>query len=95
MVQDSMPHLASYIYNHPDKERIKGVIGITLLNKGYKPLGFECAFPENKFYTQFKKLSQLFIYVLSSSSISVANIKKHHPVYLMMSKEKLLEKYKD
>jgi hypothetical protein len=94
MVQDSMPHLASYIHNHPSKGRIKGVIGITLINKGYKRLGFECVLPESKLYKQFKKISQLFIYLLSHSTISAENIKKHHLVYLMMSKEKLLEKYK-
>jgi hypothetical protein len=95
MVLDSMPYLASYIYNHPKKEKIKGVIGITLINKGVKGLGFECVLPESKLYTQFKKISQMFIYLLSHSTISVENFKKHHPVYLMMSKEKLMEKYKN
>ena len=95
MVLDSMPQLASYIYNHPSEEKIKGIIGITLINRGYKRLGFECIRPESKLYKQFKKISQLFIYVLSHSTFSVKNIKKHHPVYLMMSKEKLMEKYKN
>lgn len=93
-VMDSMPHLAAFILNHPEEARIKGIIGITLINKGFRPLGFECILPENKLYTWFKKTSQIPIYLLSCSRVSVASIKKHHPVYLMMSKEKLMEHYK-
>ncbi|MCJ7842654.1 hypothetical protein MUB24_17460 [Lederbergia sp. NSJ-179] len=93
-ILESMPLLAAYIVNHPEEAKIKGVIGITLINKGYRPLGFECMTPENKFYTWFKKATQIPIYLLSSSKVSIANIKKHHPVYLMMSKDKLFSLYK-
>jgi hypothetical protein len=93
-VMDSMPLLAEFILNHPEEAKIKGVIGITLINKGFRPLGFECALPENKLYSWFKKTSHIPIYLLSCSRISVAHIKKHHPVYLIMSKEKLMEKYR-
>lgn len=92
-VLQSMPHLTTYILNHPEKAKIKGIIGITLINKGFAPLGFECFLPENKFYLWFKKTTQIPIYLLSCSKLSVRNIKKHQPVYLIMSKEKLLEKY--
>lgn len=91
-VTDSMPLLAAFIHNHPQKNNIKGIIGITLINKGYSPLGFECYHPENRFYSWFKKTLQLPIYLLSSSKVS--DLKKHHTVYLMMSKEKLMKKYK-
>lgn len=94
LVTNSMPQLVTFILNHPEEARIKGIIGITHINKGFSPLGFECVLPENKFYSWFKKLQQLPIYLLSCSKISVVNIKKHHPVYLMMSTEKLLERYK-
>jgi hypothetical protein len=90
----SMPLLANYIYEHPEQANIKGIIGITLINKGFAPLGFECILPENRFYLRFKKATQLPIYLLSCSKISPANVKKHDPVYLMMSKETLLEKYR-
>lgn len=92
-VKESMPFLASFILNHPEKDRIKGVIGITLIRKGFRPLGFECVLPKNKLYCWFKKASQLLIFLLSRSSISDVNIKKIYPVYLMMSKEKLFELY--
>nr|WP_053360520.1 hypothetical protein [Bacillus sp. FJAT-27251] len=93
-VLKSMPFLASFISGHPEHSRIKGVIGITLIDKGFTPLGFDCIHPENRYYLSFKKATQLPIYLLSCSEISMANIRKHHPVYLMMSKEMLLEKYK-
>lgn len=93
-IMDSMPLLTSFILNHPEEARIKGIIGITLINKGFRQLGFECVLPENKVYSWFKKTLQIPIYLLSCSRVSVANIQKHHPVYLMMSKEKLMEKYK-
>ena len=91
-VLESMPFLAEYVINHPEGARIKGIIGITLINKGFGHIGFECVRPNNKFYTWFKKTTQLPIYFLTSSDKS--NLKKHHAVYLMMSKEKLLEKYR-
>lgn len=93
-VLQSMPHLTTFILNHPEEAKIKGIIGITLINKGFAPLGFECVLPENKLYLWFKKTSQIPIYLLSCSRVSVRKIKKIHPVYLIMSKEKLIEKYK-
>jgi hypothetical protein len=93
-VLKSMPLLASFIAVHPDQSQIKGVIGITLINKGFTPLGFDCIQPENKYYLSFKKATQLPIYLLSCSEISLAGIRKHQPVYLMMSKDRLIEKYR-
>ncbi|WP_394138145.1 YkoP family protein [Cytobacillus oceanisediminis] len=93
-VKESMPVLTTFILKHPEEAKIKGIIGITLINKGFSPLGFECILPENKLYCWFKKTFQLPIFLLSCSKISVANVKRHRTVYLMMSKEKLIEKYK-
>jgi len=93
-VMESMPSLTSFILNHPEEARIKGIIGITLINKGFRPLGFDCIVPQNKYYSWFKKMMQLPIYLLSCSHISAKGIRKHHPVYLMMSKERLTERYK-
>lgn len=93
MVLYSMPVLADYIKNHPEEQKIKGIIGITMINKGVRHLGFECFFPENIFYLWLKKVSQLPIFFLSTSTMNVQNFKKHNPVYLMMSKEHLIKKY--
>jgi hypothetical protein len=91
-VKQSMPYLAAYMNSHQNKANIKGVIGITLINKGIKNLGFECFEPENKFYKWFKKLSLFPIYLLSTQSVSY-DLNKHQLVYLMMSKNNLLAKY--
>ncbi|PLR98776.1 YkoP family protein [Bacillus sp. T33-2] len=92
-VVESMPLLADYINTHPEKDRIKGVVGITLLNKGYSKLGFESHEPKNSLYRTMKHLTQIPIYCLSASSFSFERIKKQKPVYLMMSKEKLISTY--
>lgn len=91
-VKESMPYLAKYVYNHQDQTNIKGVIGITLINKGIRNLGFECFEPKNKFYKVFKKISLFPIYLLSTNTASF-DLKKHQLVYLMMSKNNLLSKY--
>ncbi|MDH5163281.1 hypothetical protein P5X88_20310 [Heyndrickxia oleronia] len=86
-VMEPMPFLTTFILNHPEEARIKGIIGITLINKGFLPLGFDCVMPQNKFYSWFKRAMQTPIYLLSSSHVFVEGIKKHQPVYLMMSKD--------
>lgn len=92
-VYNSMPDLAKYIEQHPKKEQIKGIIGITMLNKGVRHLGFECHYPENAFYIFLKKITQLPIYIMSSSHISYHKFKKQKPAYLFMTKEFLTDKY--
>ncbi|MDP4084146.1 MAG: hypothetical protein Q8934_05970 [Bacillota bacterium] len=87
----SMPALAKYLKAHQKENCIKGIIGITMVNKGVKHLGFECFFPSNRFYRWIKKMGQLPISFLSVSSIK--SIRKHNITYLVMSKEKLYQTY--
>ncbi|WML44772.1 hypothetical protein [Neobacillus sp. PS3-40] len=89
-VYHSMTPLAFYMKAHPQERRIKGVIGITTINKGAL-LGFDCFFPTNSFYKWFKKMGQLPISLLSNSTFK--SFKKHKLTYLIMSKEKLYSKY--
>lgn len=93
MVEQSMPLLAKFIENHQKKEDIKGVIGITMLNKGVRKLGFELMYPENRLYIHFKRWTQMPIFVISHSSVSLKKIKNQKPTYLVMSKEQLFKKY--
>lgn len=90
-VLTSMPVLANYLQNHPNEEKIKGIIGITTLNRGVNTLGFECFTPGSKWYRFIKKLGQLPIFFLSSSSMK--NLQKHRLSYLFISKEKLYAEY--
>ncbi|MDN3018689.1 hypothetical protein PH210_21105 [Paenibacillus sp. BSR1-1] len=87
-VLKSMPLLASYLMEHPEEEKIKGIIGITTINKGVISLGFECFSPSSKWYRFFKKLGQLPIMLLSNSSS-----KSNTLTYLFLSKDILYEKY--
>ncbi len=90
-VQQSMPFLAAYVKGHERYGEIKGIIGITLLNKGTKKLGFE-SFPlKSKIYRMFKLTSLLPIYLLSNQNNN--GIFGTDPRYLMMSKEQLIERY--
>ncbi|WP_066061854.1 YkoP family protein [Neobacillus soli] len=91
LVLRSMPALADYLKSHPDEGKVKGIIGITTVNKGAKSLGFECFSPSNRWYCSFKKLGQMPISLLSSSSFT--NFRKNSLTYLFLSKEKLYDKY--
>ncbi|MGE8203476.1 YkoP family protein [Heyndrickxia sp. NPDC080065] len=93
MVEQSMPLLAKFIEDHKRADNIKGVIGITMLNKGVKKLGFEQMYPESGIYTQFKRITQMPIFLLSTTSLSFRRIKNQKPTYLFMSKSQLFEKY--
>ncbi|WP_174733157.1 YkoP family protein [Mesobacillus harenae] len=92
-VLESMPLLADYITSHPKEQNIKGVIGITMINKGVKRLGFETFEPANSLYKTVKWLTQLPILFLSSSNSSLTNLSKQRPIYLLMSKEQLIDRY--
>lgn len=87
----SMPSLANYLKYHPMEKGIKGVIGITTINKGVKQLGFECFTPSNPMYNWCKKMGQLPISLLSSSTFK--SFQNHHLTYLIMSKDKLYSQY--
>lgn len=93
LVQQSMPLLTQFIMDHQKESDIKGIIGITMINKGVKKLGFETFEPKNYFYKRFKEISQLPIYLLSTPKPTFKKFKDHEPVYLVMSKGQLADKY--
>lgn len=93
MVEQSMPLLAKFIENHQNTDEIKGIIGITMLNKGVKKLGFELMYPENRLYIKFKRWTQMPIFLISHTSLSLKKVKNQRPTYLVMSKQQLFAKY--
>ncbi|WP_428911492.1 YkoP family protein [Niallia sp. Krafla_26] len=94
-VQRSMPEIDLYIQNHPKSNKIKGVIGITILNKGCERLGFEVFDLSHPVYRWFKQIAFLPIGILSSRNVSVSHILKNHkPSYLFMSTKKLSNMYR-
>ncbi|MBW8351281.1 hypothetical protein K0H71_17835 [Bacillus sp. IITD106] len=90
-IKESLPSLVHYIQSHEKADRIKGLIGITTLYRGCKKLGFEAHPIASPTYKNFKKISLLPIYFLSSSR----GIRKEipSPMYLFMSKDALISRY--
>lgn len=90
-VQESLPAIAHYIHRKGYVHEIKGIIGITFLHKGCRRLGFETHTIQSKSYKLFKQATLLPIHFLASKTW-----KKQipTPMYLFMSKDKLLHRYK-
>lgn len=93
-VQYSLPGVELYIRNNPCAKNIKGIIGISLLNKGCKRLGFEIVELTNPIYVLFKWLAFLPIELLSSQNSLLHSMKNRKPKYLIMSTKKLESMYK-
>ncbi|MBM7587138.1 hypothetical protein JOC86_003711 [Bacillus pakistanensis] len=92
-VQHSLPGVEVYIRSRSDE--IKGIIGITLLNKGCERLGFEIVDITNPIYKWFKWAAFLPIGILSNQNGSIGYFIKHQqPNYLFMSTKKLSNMYK-
>lgn len=95
-VQNSLPGVETYIRQYYDSHNIKGIIGITLLNKGCERLGFEVIDIINPFYKWYKTLTFLPIGLLSHQGATIHQFLKYQkPNYLFMSKDKLTELYGD
>ncbi|HEX7064214.1 MAG TPA: hypothetical protein VF199_04035 [Bacillales bacterium] len=94
-IERSLPSLAVYIKAHRKRDEIKGIIGITMINRGYKRLGFEGSGISNHFYKWIKRMIFVPIYLVFAPSPSLRQLKKQKPNYLFMSKDTLLEKYVD
>jgi hypothetical protein len=92
-VKESLPGLAFYLLHHKNNDQIKGLIGITLIDKGYKRLGFESYSLSSRSYIWYKRISLYPIHILSISTPSFKRKKVRTPQYLFMSKDSLCEKY--
>ncbi len=94
-VEQSLPGLARYLASHPQQKEIKAVIGITVLTRGVKPLGFETIDIANPVYRTLKELFLIPMFIVLHPNGKWKCLKKGHltPKYLMMSKERLLDKY--
>ncbi|WNS74924.1 hypothetical protein RRV45_18895 [Bacillus sp. DTU_2020_1000418_1_SI_GHA_SEK_038] len=93
-VQKSLPELEHYIRNNSHSSKIKGIIGITMLNKGCDRLGFEIVAINNPIYKWFKWFAFLPIEILSSQNHSWTGLRNRKPNYLFMSSNKLSRMYK-
>ncbi|MBT2755594.1 hypothetical protein J7E71_06420 [Mesobacillus foraminis] len=92
-VQKSLPGVEAYIRNHRRSDQIKGIIGITMLNKGCERLGFEVCDIAHPVYKCYKWITLLPIWILSSHRSG--HVFKQAPTYLFMSAETLSKLYKE
>ncbi len=94
-VEQSLPGLAQFLANHPEQEAIKALLGITLLTRGVKSMGFQTIDIANPFYKTLKELILIPMFILLHPNGRLKCIKKSHltPKYLVMSKERLLDRY--
>lgn len=90
-IQESLPFVYRYLQTQKNAPNIKGLIGITMLHKGCRRLGFEPIPIQNRSFRSFKKAALFPIYILASSN--VIHKKAPDPMYLFMSKKSLMEKY--
>lgn len=88
LIKRSLPGLAKYLITHHKQNEIKAVIGITTLYKGANRLGFDMIPIGNGYYRMMKKIFFLPINFLAYKPCY------NQPVYLFMSKNKLIGKYK-
>lgn len=94
-VQNSLPGVEHYIRKHSLSHEIKGIIGITSINKGSERLGFETIDISHPVYKMFKRFAFLPIVVLSSQTASIKNlIRSQQPSYLFMSTNQLSKMYR-
>ncbi|MEJ8544991.1 YkoP family protein [Brevibacillus borstelensis] len=93
-VEKSLPGLAQYVASHPKEKQIKGILGVTLLTRGVRKLGFEVREIRNPFYLHLKQayLKPMFL-LCHPNWRNMAKDKDMVPKFLVMSKEKLLEHY--
>lgn len=92
-VKKSLPGLAFYLRSHPQIDQIKGIIGITLLNRGIKRLGFDSFDIHNPMYRSWKKSYLMLLHGLCHGSFESLHSEKQQPKYVVMSKERLFERY--
>ncbi len=88
--EKGLPNIVQYLRNHSQFHNVKGIIGITILNKGSERLGFETFAIQNPFYKWYKLLTFTPMYLIIQYCFDSL---KRPPKYLMMSKEKLLKLY--
>lgn len=94
-VEQSLPGLAEFLINHAEQESIKALLGITVLTKGVKRLGFQSIDIPNPVYKKLKELFLIPMFVLLHPNEKLKCLRNGNlaPKYLVISKEQLFERY--
>ncbi|QRG66095.1 YkoP family protein [Brevibacillus choshinensis] len=92
----SLPKLAAYLESMPERERIKGIVGTTMLHKGVQPLGFSISdVPMNWFFRYKRWYLRLLLRIVHPDGKKRVQTWNHEmPLKrVYMSKEALLKRY--
>lgn len=92
-VEKSLPGLAAYLRQHLHEEQIKGIIGVSLLNRGVKKLGFDTFEIKSGWYRVWKESYLKPMYYLCHRQAAPYQKNKLAPTYLVMSKNRLYRSY--
>lgn len=97
MIKYSLPELASYVVKHPDYKGIQVFLGLTLINRGVKGLGFEVKDVPVSLATQGIALLQriiLWVYQPPGRNKKAKRMGEQ-PKLVWMSREELLKRWLD
>lgn len=92
----SLPKLAAYLEEMEEREKIKGIVGTTMLHKGVQPLGFSISDVPMNWYFRYKRwyLRLLVRLIHPEGKRRVQTWNHEMPLKrVYMSKEALLERY--
>ncbi|GEN33683.1 YkoP family protein [Aneurinibacillus danicus] len=93
-VKSSMPGLADFIRNHPKTEKIKGIIGVTILSRGVSRLGFEVKDIPNPYYRAMRQSYMKPIFLLCHAGKNVSRKPENLvPKFLIMPKDRIFSQY--
>lgn len=95
MAKASLPELAVYVAEKPEYKEIKVFLGLTLINRGVKGLGFQVQdMPKTGFTTAIGLLQKVIKWVYNPSSRTAAGRLSHEqPKLVWISKRQLFEKW--
>jgi hypothetical protein len=95
-VQRSLPELAEFVRTHPGGQRIKALIGVTLLNRGVEPLGFTVSPVPDTWWFRFKNRYMRLLVVLCHPD-GRKRLKRGHRALMLkrvvMTVEELFRRY--
>lgn len=95
-VRNSLPALARYVAEHPERDNIRGIVGTTILYRGAVPLGFHIQDIESPVFCWFKTaFFKLILFICHPNGLRRVRYKTEKLVAkrVFMSKEELLERY--
>ncbi|TRY24300.1 hypothetical protein FOI68_17975 [Brevibacillus sp. LEMMJ03] len=95
-IMRSLPQLAAYLDGHEERDRIKGVVGTTMLHKGVKPLGFSISDVPMTWFFRYKRwyLRLMVRLIHPDGKRRIERWDHEMPLKrVYMSKEELLRRY--